>query len=209
MAEKESAPIRARARHRLHELGINVLAATKLKSVEANAVMLERVDGTTARHEADVIVWTAGVKPLDAAKEWNLPVDERGFIKVMPNFLVEGTKNVYALGDCASFVHPKTKKRVPALAQAATKEAAIVAENIARTLERKLPMSWTPPERWITVVPMGGAYAIADFGWFHLTGFLGYLVRKAADLQYFITILPVDEAWKLWTSGARVYRRND
>ncbi len=203
------APVRHCARERLHALGINVLAATKLKSVEANAVTLERADGTAVRHDADVIVWTAGVKPLDAVKGWNLPVDERGFIKVTPNFLVEGSKNVYAIGDCASFVHPKTKKRVPALAQAAVKEAAIVAENIARTLERKLPMSWTPPERWITVVPMGGAYAIADFGWFHLTGILGYLVRKVADLQYFISILPIDEAWRLWSSGAKVYRKND
>lgn len=202
-------PIRARARNRLHELGVNVLAATKIRSVEANAVTLERGDGTTSRQEADVVVWTAGVKPLDVVKAWNLPVDERGFIKVTPTFLVEGMKNVYALGDCASFTHPKTKKRVPALAQAAVKEAAIVAENIARTLERKLPMSWTPPERWVTVVPMGGSFAIADFGWFHLTGILGYLIRKVADLQYFISILPVDEAWKLWSSGAKVYRRND
>ena len=203
------ASVRNRARERLRALGINVLAATKLKSVEAGAVMLESADGTTARHETDVVVWTAGIKALDVVRTWGLPVDERGFINVTPTFLAEGTKNVYAIGDCASFAHPKTKKRVPALAQAAVKEAGIVAENIARTLERKLPVSWTPPERWITVVPMGGAYAIADFGWFHLTGTLGYLVRKAADLQYFFSILPFKEAWKLWSSGARVYRKND
>ncbi len=203
------APVRRCARERLHALGINVLAATKLKSLEANAVTLERGDGTTVRHEADVIVWTAGVKSLDVVKTWGFPVDDRGYVKVTPNFLVEGTKNVYALGDCAAFTHPKTKRRVPALAQAAVKEAAIVAENIARTLERKLPMSWTPPDRWVTVVPMGGAYAIADFGWFHLTGVLGYLIRKVADLQYFLSILPVGEAWKLWSSGAKVYRKND
>jgi len=204
-----SPSIRSCAMDRLASLGVDVMSATKLKAVESGAVVLEKPDGSTERREADVTVWTAGVKPLAIVKEWGLPVDERGFVKVTPTFLVEGTKNVYAFGDCASFVHPKTKKRVPALAQAAVKEAGIVAENIARTLERKLPMSWTPPERWITVVPMGGAYAIADFGWCHLTGTLGYLVRKAADLQYFLSILPPREAWKLWSSGTKVYRKND
>ena len=204
-----SEPVRRCARGRLERLGIDVVAGAKTKAVEADAVVLVRADGTEERRKADVVVWIAGVRPLAAMGAWNLPVDERGYLRTMPTFLVEGTKNIYALGDCASFAHPKTKKRVPALAQAAVKEAGIVAENITRNLERKLPMSWTPPDRWVTAVPMGGSYAIVDFGWFHVSGVLGFFVRKLADLQYFASILSFGSAWKLWSSGARTYRKNN
>ncbi len=189
-----SPALRAKARARLASLGVTVKTGTKLTEVKD--------DGT-------VVVWTAGVRPFGAMKDWGLPLDERGYAKVDKAFAVEGMKNVHALGDCVTFLHQKTKARVPALAQAAVKEAGVVAENIARHLERKLPMSWNPPERWITVVPMGGAYAIADFGWMRLCGMPGYFVRKLADLSYFLSILPPREAWKIWVDGSKVYDKND
>lgn len=202
-------PVRARARRRLESLGVRVLVETKLKEVREGSVVSTAKDGTDTASEADVTVWTAGVRPLAAAKEWGLPVDERGFVRVDRSFAVEGTKNAYALGDCVAVLHPKTKAKVPALAQVATREAGIVAENIARHLERKAPTLWNPPEKWVTVVPMGGAYAIADFGWTCVCGWAGYAVRKIADLQYFLSILPPREAWKLWRTGSKVYLKND
>lgn len=203
-----SPALRAKARERLAKLGVTVRTETKLKEVGAHEVSCEGKGGPET-HAADVVVWTAGIRPLAAAKEWGLPVDERGFIAVDKTLAVEGVKNVHALGDCVTFLHPKTKARVPALAQAAVKQAGIVAENVARHLERKLPMSWNPPERWVTVVPMGGTYAIADFGWFRLCDGLGYMLRKATDLSYFLSILPPREAWKMWREGSKVYYKND
>lgn len=204
-----SPALRARARARLASLGVKVLVETKLKEVRAGAIVRTAKDGTDTVSETDVTVWTAGVKPLAKPKEWGLPTDERGFVRVDRTFAAEGMKNVYALGDCVAVQHPKTKAKVPALAQVAVREAGIVAENIARHLERKAPTMWNPPEKWVTVVPMGGAYAIADFGWTCVCGWTGYAVRKIADLQYFLSILPPREAWKLWRTGSRVYLKND
>lgn len=201
--------MRAKARERLVRLGVTVRTETKLKEAKAGSVVLAGVDGTAREEDADVVVWAAGIKPLASAKEWGLPVDEKGYVKIDATFAVEGMKNVHALGDCVSIIHPKTKAKVPALAQVAVREAGIVAENIARHLERKMPMSWTPPERWVTVVPMGGRYALADFGWFQLCDGPAYVARKAADLLYFLSILPPREAWKMWREGARAYYKND
>lgn len=201
--------VRARARRRLESLGVKVRAETKLKEVREGAIVSTGKDGTDLTSESDVTVWTAGVRPLAKAKEWGLPVDDRGFIRVDRTFAIDGMKNAYALGDCVAVLHPKTKTKVPALAQVATREAGIVAENIARHLERKALTMWNPPERWATVVPMGGTYAIADLGWTCVCGWLGYSIRKIADLQYFLSILPPGEAWKLWRTGSKVYLKND
>lgn len=189
-----SPKVRAIALERLARLGVTVRTNTRLDAPPT---------------EGDAVVWTAGVRPIRALAEWGLPVDERGYVTVDKTFAVEGKKNVHALGDCAAFFHPKTKARVPALAQAAVREAGVVAENVVRHLERKLPMSWNPPERWISVIPLGGAYAVADFGWMRLSGISGYAVRKLADLSYFLSILPPREAWKRWREGSMVYNKND
>jgi NADH dehydrogenase len=201
--------VRRLARRRLSSLGVEVMTETKLNEVKPGTVTITGKDGQARELEADAAVWTAGVKPLGVGKDWGLPTDEKGFIIVDQSFAVEGMKNAYALGDCVALVHPKTKARVPALAQVAVREAGVVAENIARHLERKLPLRWNPPEKWATVVPMGGKYAIADVGPIRLYGRAGYAVRKAADLMYFLSILPPREGWKLWRTGARVYLNND
>jgi NADH dehydrogenase len=204
-----SAGLRGRARARLAALGVEVSADTRLKEVRPGAVVTVAKDGVETTTEADVTVWTAGVKPLVGPKEWGLPVDERGYVRTDRSFAVEGVKNMYALGDAVVVLHPKRKARVPALAQVAVREAGIVAENIARGLERKAPTLWNPPERWVTMVPMGGTYAIAEFGRLCVYGRLGFAFRKCADLQYFLSILPPREAWNLWRRGAGVYARND
>lgn len=201
--------VRARARSRLGELGIRVMTGARIKEVRSNAVVATFEDGTVGTVEADLIVWTAGVRPFAAPKDWGLPTDARGYVRVERSFAVAEWKNAYALGDCAAFEHPRTRERVPSLAQAAVREAGIVAENIARHLERKAPTLWNPPERWVTVVPMGGTYAVADFGRFCVPGAFGYAVGKLADAGYFLSILPVRAAWRLWRYGARAFAKND
>lgn len=201
--------VRATARARLDRLGVRVRVRTALRGVKPGFIALAGPDGTAAEEPCDACVWTAGVKPPDALRAWGLPTDERGFVRVGAGFAIEGAKGAYALGDCAAFVHPKTGARVPAMAQVAVREAGVVAENIVRALERKLPTAWHPPERWVTAVPMGGRYAIADFGAFHVADGLGYAVRKVADLQYFLSILPPSEAWKRFRRGANVRVRSE
>lgn len=201
--------MRQSARRRLESLGVTVMSGTKILEVKQGAIRVALADGKEETHETDVMVWTGGIKPSPLVAALKLPTDEKGYVSIEPTFEVKGMTETYALGDCVSYVHPKSGKRVPALGQAAVKEGAIVAENIVRHLERKPPVTWTPPERWITVVPLGGMYALADFGWFHLGGFVGYTIRKAADFLYFFSMLPPARAWQMWSRGARVYLQND
>lgn len=207
-----SPAIRARARERLAELGVSIMTDTKVTKLEKGRITLEmktEKGEETRDFEADVVVWSGGIRPLDIIKALDVQLDEKGYISVEPTLEVKGFEQAFALGDCAGIVHPVSGKRVPALGQAAVKEAAIVAENITRRLQRVGLVSWTPPERWITVVPLGGKYAIADFGAFHLHGLMGYAVRKAADLLYFLSVLPLVQAVQLWMKGAVVYMKND
>ncbi|OGL66739.1 hypothetical protein A2856_03165 [Candidatus Uhrbacteria bacterium RIFCSPHIGHO2_01_FULL_63_20] len=203
-------PVRQAARKRLEALGVDVMTGTKLNKIEPGRACLTIADdGEECIREADVVVWAGGIKPPAAWKSLKLPVDAKGWLMAEPSLQLKGKDHVWGLGDAVSFMHPKTGVRVPALAQVATREAAIVAENVTRLLERRPAITWNPPEYWMTVTPLGGHHAIADLGRFVLTGFPGYVARKVADLMYFCSILPWRQALRLWAKGTMVYMRND
>jgi NADH dehydrogenase len=195
---------RSRAKARLKHLGVKIMPNTRVLEVEKKSVVT-----SAGEMNADVTIWSGGVRPLDLVKKLGVPTDEKGWIPVEMTMAVRDRENIWAVGDTASAIDPKTGKRTPLLAQAAAKEAAVVAENMTRHLERKPPITFHPPAHWITDVPLGGAYAIADFGSWHLGGRLGYFVRKAADLFYFFSILPFGRAFRMWSKGTRVYMKND
>lgn len=202
--------VRAQALKRLDRLGVEVMTGARVTSVEAGrACILVQGDGEDCVREADVVVWAGGIRPPALVKELGLPADAKGWIAVDPTFAVKGKERAWALGDAVSYAHPKTGARVPALAQAATLEAGIVAENITRVLERRPPITWTPPEKWMTVTPMGGRFAVADLGRFCLCGPPGYAARKVADLLYFSSILPWRRALSVWVHGTMAYLKND
>ncbi len=196
--------MRALCLRRLEHLGVTVKTAQRVKEIRADGVVTE--EGHVI---SSVTIWAGGMKPRAFVKEWGFPVDEKGFVLADATFAVKDLPHAWALGDAAFLTHPTTKVRVPALAQAAAKEAATLAENMTRTLERKPTVLYVPPAKWNAVVPVGGAWAVADLGFMRITGFLGYACRKAADLMYFLSILPFSYAARFWLRGTRTFFRHD
>lgn len=203
------AKVRQLASDRLAKVGVDVHADAKVVSVAAQELKVKDADGEEQAMAFDLFVWTAGVKPFPGLGAMGVPTDAKGFASIGVDFRVKGHENAFALGDVAGFVSAKTGARVPLMAQVASAEASIVAENIVRRLERRPLISWTPPDFWIAAVPIGGPWAIADFGKFALSGRLGFWVRKAADLKYFLSVMPWRDALRVWKRGSEAFAQND
>lgn len=63
-------------------------------------------DGVTARGQlipADLTIWATGAAPPALAEKSPLPRDARGFIRVDSRLRVVGTRDLFAVGDCATF----------------------------------------------------------------------------------------------------------
>lgn len=200
---------RAKAIERLMKLGVEIHTNTRVEAVRPDAVVIKGDNGGQTL-PTDMVVWTTGIAPFSLAKDAGLPTDERGFIEIKDTLQVNDFDGMFALGDCAVFRFGEDNdQRVPALAQAATKQAGIVAENIVRRYERRALTKWHPPKNWVTVVPLGGKYAIADVGKLNIAGLPGYALRKFADLMYFLSVLGFVDAVRVWFKGARAFLRND
>ena len=83
---------------RLRERGIEVRLNTRLESCADHHVVLS--DGE--EFDSDTVVWTAGVKANPVVGASDLPVDERGRIKTLPDLRVEGVEGAWAAGDNAA-----------------------------------------------------------------------------------------------------------
>lgn len=204
---------------RLTKLGVDFHPNARIKEVRAGEAIVTDPDGEEQSVRFDQLVWTAGVRPMPGMGAMGIPVDAKGFAVVEPDFRMSGRAgstpdgkardDAFALGDAISYISKKTNTPVPMMAQVAVREASIVAENIVRRLERRPLVVWNPPERWATVVPVGGTWAIADLGKVVLTSVFGFAVRKAADLSYFMSVMPWRDALRVWRRGSEQFGRKD
>lgn len=99
-AEQVVAELRAR--------GIEVLLNTSLSSAEDNLVKLTNMKDKSSAGEmhTDTLVWTAGVQAAPFAKNGDLPVDDRGRVRVGADLRVTGDdgplEGAWAAGDIAA-----------------------------------------------------------------------------------------------------------
>lgn len=118
--------IRKRSLHVLKKKNITVKLGTTVIGVSKNHLTLDN----KTKVPSQTTIWVAGVKPVEIKTDVPLPRDEFGRIHVNENLKVANTSNIYALGDGARSQNPGSHKPLPALAQVATKQASITADNI-------------------------------------------------------------------------------
>ncbi|HET7044729.1 MAG TPA: NAD(P)/FAD-dependent oxidoreductase [Gaiellaceae bacterium] len=156
----------------LRSRGVEIHVGTKLDAIEEQAAVLS--DGT--RVETETVVWTAGVKANPLLGEWDLPLDDRGRVKVDGLLRVEGREDVWALGDCARVPNAASDTPDPPTCQHALRQARRLAKNLAG-----------PPEpyryRMLGQVATLGRYkGVAEVLGLRLNGFPAWFVTRSYHL---------------------------
>jgi NADH dehydrogenase len=156
----------------LEKRGIEIHVGTTLESVTAHEAVLG--DGT--RIPATMVVWTAGVAPNPALREWGLPLDERGHVEVDEFLRVRGHEHLWALGDCTLVPNTRSDRPDPPTCQHALRQARRLAANLTG-----------PPEPYGyrmlgQVATLGRHKGIAAVLGLNLHGFLGWWVTRSYHL---------------------------
>lgn len=201
--------VAAAVEKRLQKLGVSVMAGVAVTAVTGKAVSLEnRATGEQQEIEADVFVWTGGVRGNRVIAESGFSVDKKGRAPVDEFLRAEGEERIFVIGDGAASPNPKFKTE-PGLAYVATKQGRFAAENILRTMEGKSLKRYEPLRRVDAIIPLGGKHEYAVVSGFAFHGFFAWLIRRFVDLRYFLSILPFRSALFFWLRGAKVYIQND
>jgi NADH dehydrogenase len=190
---------------RLAGMGVVARFSTFITEAGKDYIMVNK----TERIECDLLIWTGGVRSSKLPIVGSiLDSDKKDRVMVTENLNLKKYPHVFIAGDNSCFVDPVTNKPVAQTAQEAINQGITVAKNIYRLIKVKPLLPYHPgPVRF--VIPVSGKHAILYTPYLVLGGFAGYLVRRAADLRYFLTILPFFKAISLWMFENRVFMKND
>lgn len=157
---------------------------------------------------SDLLIWTGGVRSCRLPVTSDLERDKKDRTQTTEFLNLKKFPNVFLAGDNLCFADPISKKIPAQTAQEAISQGKHAAKNIYRMIKRKnlLPYHMGPVR---FVIPIAGKYAIFYTPNLIVTGFLGWLIRRLADLRYFLSILGPLRALDLWISENEIFIKND
>jgi NADH dehydrogenase len=168
-----------RASQILSDLGVEVRTRSRIS--EATADSLKLTNEEVIRGE--VFVWAGGVKAPELIASSGLPTGHNGRLKVDQYLRVLDHPVVYAAGDVASVVDPRSGHALPPLAQIALDEGETVAHNLeAEALGRPLrPFALHDKGSVVSVGPTRG---VAEVLGHPFAGRLAHALKDAIEWEY-------------------------
>ena len=133
-----------------------------------------------------ILVWAGGLAVNQVITDMKTEHAPNGRILVDDFLQIRGTKNAYALGDCAIIMDKKTGRPYPPTAQHAVREAKIVAENIASDLKKNSPKKKFCYDSMGSMAKIGKRNGVALLMGIRLRGFLAWVIWR----QYYLSTLP-------------------
>lgn len=173
------------------ELGVYAVEELSKRGIEIwlETLLTSCVDGRVELSkgkpfDADTIVWTAGSKPNPVLAQSDLPIDERGRVRCLPDLRVDGLPHVWAAGDNAAV--PDLSAGEPGVmagpnAQHAVRQAKLLAKNVAAGMKGKPPKPYK--HKYIGSLASVGLYhGLALVYGIKIRGFLGWFMHRGYHL---------------------------
>ena len=166
------------ALEQLQRLGVEVRTSTRVTDVEPGRVLL----GDTVLPAA-VTLWAAGVAASPLGHLLG-PTDKAGRVLVEPDLSVPGHPEVFVIGDLANLAG-KNGQPLPGLAPVAMQQGRAVAANIGREVRGQARRPFHYHDKG-TLATIGRAAAVADFGKFHVSGFIAWVLWLFVHILFLV-----------------------
>ena len=159
-----------KSRQYLERLGVKVLTNTQVLSYDGQSAALS--DGK--RIETKNFIWAAGVK-ANLIKGLPFEAVTRGQRLTVDRFnKVQGTKNIYALGDLAFMSTEKFPNGHPQVATVANEQADYFYKNLIRQEKKQNPLPFEYSNKG-SMATVGRHLAVVDLPFIKFQGFLAWL----------------------------------
>jgi NADH:quinone reductase (non-electrogenic) len=163
----------------LADLGVEVRTSAAIAAATDEGFRLS--DGQLV--SGGVFVWAGGVKAPGLVAGSGLPAGHNGRLKVDQYLRVLDHPEIYAAGDIASVVDPRSGHVLPPLAQAALEEGETVARNLEAELTGRPLEAFTFHDKGF-VVSVGPRRGVADIAGLTTGGRLAHLLKDAIEWEY-------------------------
>ncbi len=168
-----------------------------LRKIGVRVYLKSSVQGQTATEltvnkkpiRSHTVIWTAGVTNHPFFNENDFQLAQNSKVRV--DQFLQAEPGVYVIGDNADTPYS-------GMAQTALYDGKYIAKNLKRLVANEQPEAYRA-KKPIYVVPAGPKYAAVLWGRIRIYGYLGYLLRRAADFMAYNDYLPWQVAAQLWS----------
>lgn len=194
-----------KAARKLERLGVEVRTGERVEQVDADGVVVEG-----ERIAASTVIWAAGVSASPAGRWIGAETDRAGRVIVNGDLSVPGHQEIFVLGDTATAAGDDGKP-LPGVAPVAMQQGRYVGKAIrARAEGRENPHPFKYFNKG-NLATIGRSFAIADFGFARVSGFIAWVLWLGVHILYLIgfrnrLLVMVQWAWAYFTyeHGARI-----
>jgi NADH dehydrogenase len=175
------------AKQALEKAGVTIFTNTKLENI-SNEIALLSSNNKKEIHTKTVI-WAGGNIVEDVIQKINTEHHQSGRVAVNKQLKLEDHHDVFALGDCAFSVDPRTGKPYPPTAQHAIRQAKTVAENLENKINGVGTQSDFVYDTKGSMAKIGKKDGVALLLGHEFRGIIAWLIWK----QYYLSTLPTNE----------------
>jgi NADH dehydrogenase len=184
---------------RIKQLDVHYINKSVVTGIEGKNIQIKN-EKRNSSVRADLVLWAGGVAPNDFIRKMSFRKDDDGRIIVDSFFRVENEKSIFAIGDNAAFLDESKGISVPPTAWAAVEQAPILARNIHASITGGVFKEYNPPKYYPGLIALGGHFASGSAFGIPVRGFLGWLLKEAIHLHYFMKIMT-------WNNALKTFKR--
>jgi NADH dehydrogenase len=170
-----------KAKQYLEELGVIVSLNTRVTAYDGRSVKC----GNEEKYFAATLIWAAGVMGVNIPGIPVSSINANGRISVDEFNLVEGTKNIFAVGDVAQMKTELFPKGHPQVAQVAIQQATQLGKNISSGNELKRWKSFQYHDKG-SMATIGRNRAVVETKRIKTHGFFAWLIWMFIHLLFLV-----------------------
>ena len=183
----------------MQAMGIQIVTGTRVMGMEESNGSLVVLREPGEPLPTRTMIWTGGIRISDLLQRSGADTGTQGRALVDEALQLTGHPGVFAIGDNALAINPDTGMTVPAAAQFALQQGALVAENLKRLIDGLAPKPYRPKVLG-EVVSLGRHLAV---GWAALpfiprirfVGFLASLLKRAIAERHIFLLWKERQNW--------------
>jgi len=183
------------AKEKMVDRGIDIRLQTAVTSFDGNEVTTKVLDQNPKDSidesminviRTKTLIWTAGVTPVNTIKRSMLKTD-RGKVIIDEYLEAQGFPGIFAIGDCALFLNPETKRPFPPTAQIAEAQAKTAAKNLKAIITNSEKEKFEYQSKGQMAI-IGKRSGIATFLGMNISGFWAWLIWRNVYLSKIPTL---------------------
>ena len=171
-----SAGLAKRVQRDFDKQGVKVLLKRRVTQVKQGTATLDSGDSVPG----DLVLWLTSAAPPPLLKHFDLPKDDRGFLRTRSTLQLTSGEPIFAVGDTGTI----DGEKLPKAGVFAVREGPVLWENIQLAINKSPLTSYQPQRGFLKLLNRGDGIAFGEYRGFSFEGKRAWWLKDRIDGKF-------------------------